>query len=56
LVYGEPPFAHIDKQDKKLWAIMNDSIKFRTKSASGAPVNEALLDVLKVFALFLIIY
>ncbi|KAI6191245.1 Dual specificity protein kinase TTK-like protein [Aphelenchoides bicaudatus] len=37
LVYGEPPFAHIEKQDKKLWAIMNEPITFRPRSASGSP-------------------
>lgn len=44
LVYGEPPFAHIEKQEKKIVAIMQDPIQFPKNK-----INPLLMDVLKVF-------
>jgi len=42
LVYGEPPFAHIERQEKKLLAILHDPIKFPKQK-----INPMLADVLK---------
>jgi serine/threonine protein kinase len=48
--YGEPPFAHITKQEKKIAAIMHDEVVYPKKS-----INPQLLDVLKV-SLYLTAY